>query len=145
MMSEVTITHAGPEHAGEYRCLARNLYGSDELIFRLFVKGDMHEALIFPQPSKDITAELKYFLFHIERPATPEEVRVSEVWSRRARVTWRVARGAMVSHYSLQYRALTRDLSSATLDAPLPALLDTWDSPEVLNLTLTNSDLLHVA
>lgn len=39
MVSEVTIPHAGPEHAGEYRCLARNLYGSGELVFRLFVKG----------------------------------------------------------------------------------------------------------
>ncbi|KAL0892915.1 hypothetical protein ABMA27_014593 [Loxostege sticticalis] len=118
IMSEVTIAHAGPEHAGEYRCLARNLYGTDELLFRLFVK---------------------------ERPNIPDEVRVSEVWPRRARVTWRIARGAMVSHYSLQYRALTRDLTNAPLDAPLPALLDTWDSPEVLNLTLANSDLLHVA
>ncbi|XP_063825275.1 cell adhesion molecule Dscam2-like [Ostrinia nubilalis] len=116
--SEVTIAHAGPEHAGEYKCLARNLYGTDELIFRLFVK---------------------------ERPNIPDEVRVSEVWPRRARVTWRIARGAMVSHYSLQYRALTRDLANAPLDAPLPALLDTWDTPEVLNLTLANSDLLHVA
>ncbi|KAJ8730195.1 hypothetical protein PYW07_017233 [Mythimna separata] len=118
MTSEVTIPHAGPEHAGEYRCLARNLYGSDELVYRLFVK---------------------------ERPSVPEEVRVSEVWSRKARVTWRVARGAMVSHYSLQYRALTRDLTHASLDAPLPALLDNWDTPDVLNLTLANSDLLHVA
>ncbi|XP_072932101.1 cell adhesion molecule Dscam2-like [Epargyreus clarus] len=118
MTSEITITHAGPEHAGDYRCLARNLYGSDELIFRLFVK---------------------------ERPNTPEEVRVSEVWSRRARVTWRVARGALVSHYSLQYRALSHELANAPLNAPLPALLDTWDTPDVLNLTLANSDLLHVA
>ncbi|KAM3964353.1 cell adhesion molecule Dscam2 [Aphomia sociella] len=118
MISEVSISHAGPEHAGEYRCLARNLYGSDELIFRLFVK---------------------------ERPAIPEEVRVSEVWSRRARVTWRIARGALVSHYSLQYRALNRDLSNAPLDAPLPAILDTWDSSEVHNITIANSDLLHVA
>jgi hypothetical protein len=39
LISEVMIAHAGPEHAGEYRCLARNLYGSDELLFRLFVKG----------------------------------------------------------------------------------------------------------
>lgn len=39
LTSEITIAHSGPEHAGEYRCLARNLYGSDELIFRLFVKG----------------------------------------------------------------------------------------------------------
>lgn len=39
MTSEITITHAGPEHAGDYRCLARNLYGTDELVFRLFVKG----------------------------------------------------------------------------------------------------------
>lgn len=83
--------------------------------------------------------------FVTERPNIPEEVRISEVWSRRARVTWRVARGALVSHYSLQYRALTRDLTNAPLDAPLPALLDTWDAPEVLNLTLANSDLLHVA
>lgn len=37
--SEITINHAGPEHAGDYRCLARNLYGNDELLFRLFVKG----------------------------------------------------------------------------------------------------------
>ncbi|XP_052759492.1 cell adhesion molecule Dscam2-like isoform X1 [Galleria mellonella] len=118
ILSEITITHAGPEHAGEYRCLARNLYGSDELIYRLFVK---------------------------ERPAIPEEVRVSEVWSRRARVTWRIPRGALVSHYSLQYRALNRDLTNAPLDAPLPALLDTWDSSEILNITLANSDLLHVA
>lgn len=70
---------------------------------------------------------------------------MSEVWSRRARVTWRIARGALVSHYSLQYRALTRDLTNAPLDAPLPAMLDTWDTPEVVNLTLANSDLLHVA
>ncbi|RVE41964.1 hypothetical protein evm_013388 [Chilo suppressalis] len=118
LVSEVAIAHAGPEHAGEYRCLARNLYGTDELLFRLFVK---------------------------ERPNIPEEVRVSEVWSRRARVTWRIARGAQVSHYSLQYRPLTRDLTNAPLDAPLPNLLDTWDTPEVLNLTLANSDLLHVA
>lgn len=75
----------------------------------------------------------------------PEEVRVSEVWSRRARVTWRIARGAMVSHYSLQYRSLTRELTNAPLDAPLPAMLDNWATPEVLNITLTNSDLLHVA
>ncbi|KAI5651983.1 immunoglobulin domain-containing protein [Phthorimaea operculella] len=118
MTSEITITHSGPEHAGEYKCLARNLYGSDELVFRLFVK---------------------------ERPNVPEEVRISEVWSRRARVTWRVNRGALVSHYSLQYRALTRDLTNAPLDAPLPASLDTWDTPEVVNVTLANSDLLHVA
>lgn len=39
LTSEITIAHAGPEHAGEYRCLARNLYGSDELLYRLFVKG----------------------------------------------------------------------------------------------------------
>lgn len=39
LSSEVMIAHTGPEHAGEYRCLARNLYGSDELIYRLFVKG----------------------------------------------------------------------------------------------------------
>lgn len=39
MTSEITISHAGPEHAGDYRCMARNLYGSDELLFRLFVKG----------------------------------------------------------------------------------------------------------
>ncbi|XP_045771663.1 Down syndrome cell adhesion molecule-like protein Dscam2 [Maniola jurtina] len=118
MTSEITITHAGPEHAGDYRCMARNLYGTDELLFRLFVK---------------------------ERPSTPEEVRISEVWSRKARVTWRLARGAFVSHYSLQYRPLTRDLTNAPLNAPLPALLDSWDSPEVLNITLANSDLLHVA
>lgn len=83
--------------------------------------------------------------FHTERPSVPEEVRVSEVWSRKARVTWRVARGALVSHYSLQYRALTRDLSHVPLDAPLPALLDNWDTQDVLNITLANSDLLHVA
>ncbi|CAB3253560.1 unnamed protein product [Arctia plantaginis] len=118
ILSEVTIPHAGPEHAGEYRCLARNLYGSGELVFRLFVK---------------------------ERPSVPEEVRVSEVWSRKARVTWRVTRGALVSHYSLQYRALTRDLSHSSLDAPLPPLLDSWETQDVLNLTLANSDLLHVA
>ncbi|CAH2106530.1 unnamed protein product [Euphydryas editha] len=117
MTSEITISHAGPEHAGDYRCMARNLYGSDELLFRLFVK---------------------------ERPNTPEEVRISEVWSRKARVTWRVAR-AFVSHYSLQYRALARDLTNAPLNAPLPALLDSWESPDVLNITLANSDLLHVA
>ncbi|XP_037872857.1 cell adhesion molecule Dscam2 isoform X2 [Bombyx mori] len=116
--SEMTINHAGPEHAGEYRCLARNLYGADELVFRLFVK---------------------------ERPSIPEEVRISDVWPRKARITWRMARGAMVSHYSIQYRALNRELTTAPLDAPLPALLDTWDTPEVLNLTLGNSDLLHVA
>lgn len=40
MTSEITIAHTGPEHAGEYRCLARNLYGTDELTFRLFVKGE---------------------------------------------------------------------------------------------------------
>lgn len=80
-----------------------------------------------------------------ERPSTPEEVRVSEVWSRKARVTWRLVRGALVSHYFLQYRPLTRDLTSTTLDAPLPTLLDTWDTNEVLNVTLTNSDLLHIA
>ncbi|KAJ0177118.1 hypothetical protein K1T71_007127 [Dendrolimus kikuchii] len=118
MTSEITIPHAGPEHAGEYRCLARNLYGSDELIYRLFVK---------------------------ERPNIPEEVRVSEVWSRRARVTWRIARGALVAQYSLQYRALTHELTNVPLDAPLPAMLDNWDASDVLNLTLTNSDLLHVA
>ncbi|KAI8435829.1 hypothetical protein MSG28_004046 [Choristoneura fumiferana] len=117
MVSEITITHAGPEHAGEYRCLARNLYGNDELMYRLYVK---------------------------ERPNIPEEVRISEVWSRRARVTWRLARGALVSHYSLQYRALNRDLK-APLDTPLTSLLDNWDLPEVLNLTLANSDLLNVA
>lgn len=39
MISELTINHAAPEHAGEYRCHARNLYGNDELAFRLFVKG----------------------------------------------------------------------------------------------------------
>ncbi|XP_045529464.1 Down syndrome cell adhesion molecule-like protein Dscam2 isoform X2 [Pieris brassicae] len=117
MMSEITITHAGPEHAGDYRCLARNLYGTDELVFRLFVK---------------------------ERPSVPEEVRISEVWSRKARITWRVTRGAIVSHYSLQYRSLARDLTNAPLNAPLPAL-ETWDSLEVLNITLANSDLLHVA
>ncbi|CAG4980130.1 unnamed protein product [Colias eurytheme] len=110
MMSEITITHAGPEHAGDYRCLARNLYGTDELIFRLFVK---------------------------ERPSVPEEVRISEVWSRRARVTWRAARNTAVSQYALQYRALP-----PTPDA-LP--LDAWTSPDVLNVTLANSDLLHVA
>ncbi|CAG9786252.1 unnamed protein product [Diatraea saccharalis] len=118
LVSEIAIAHAGPEHAGEYRCLARNLYGTDELLFKLFVK---------------------------ERPNIPEEVRVSEVWSRRARVTWRIARGALVSHYSLQYRPLSREVTNAPLDAPLPTLLDTWDSPEVLNLTLAISDLLHVA
>ncbi|KAL4709858.1 hypothetical protein ACJJTC_003821 [Scirpophaga incertulas] len=116
-ISEVIIAHAGPEHAGEYRCLARNLYGTDELNFRLFVK---------------------------ERPNVPEEVRVSEVWSRKARITWRIARGALVSHYSLQYRALTRDLSSSPLDTPLISHLDTWDSSDVLNITLANSDLLHI-
>lgn len=84
-------------------------------------------------------------LFHTERPSVPEEVRVSEVWSRKARVTWRVTRGALVSHYSLQYRALTRDLSHSSIDAPLPPLLDSWDTQDVLNLTLANSDLLHVA
>lgn len=118
MQSEVTIPHAGPEHAGEYRCLARNLYGSDELLFKLFVK---------------------------ERPSVPDEVRISEVWSRKARVTWRLARGALVSHYSLQYRALSRDSSSAQLEAHLPPLLDNWDTQDILNLTLANSDLLHVA
>lgn len=41
MTSEITISHAGPEHAGDYRCMARNLYGSDELLFRLFVKGQI--------------------------------------------------------------------------------------------------------
>ncbi|XP_041978184.1 Down syndrome cell adhesion molecule-like protein Dscam2 isoform X2 [Aricia agestis] len=117
MTSEITIAAAGPEHAGEYRCLARNLYGSDELLFRLFVK---------------------------ERPNIPEEVRISEVWSRKARVTWRVARGAMVSHYSLQYRPLTRDLGDEPLNAPLPALLGNWDTPDVMNITLANSDLLHI-
>ncbi|XP_063362199.1 cell adhesion molecule Dscam2-like isoform X1 [Cydia amplana] len=116
-VSEITITHAGPEHAGEYRCLARNLYGNDELVYRLYVK---------------------------ERPNIPEEVRISEVWSRRARVTWRIARGALVSHYSLQYRALNRDLT-VSLDTPLTGLLENWDSAEVLNLTLANSDLLHVS
>lgn len=84
-------------------------------------------------------------LFVIERPSTPEEMRISEVWSRKARVTWRVARGAFVSHYTLQYRPLTRDLTNAPLNAPLPALLDTWDSSDVMNITLANSDLLHVA
>ncbi|XP_038212053.1 Down syndrome cell adhesion molecule-like protein Dscam2 [Zerene cesonia] len=113
MMSEITITHAGPEHAGDYRCLARNLYGTDELIFRLFVK---------------------------ERPSVPEEVRISEVWSRRARVTWRAARNSAVSQYALQYRAL-----APAPDALPPAPLDAWNSPDVLNVTLANSDLLHVA
>ncbi|XP_050670945.1 cell adhesion molecule Dscam2-like [Leptidea sinapis] len=117
IVSELTINHAEPEHAGDYRCSARNLYGTDDVLFRLFVK---------------------------ERPSVPEEVRISEVWSRKARLTWRVARGAMVSHYSLQYRPLTRDLSNAPLNAPLPAL-DMWNSAEVLNVTLANSDLLHVA
>ncbi|CAG9094267.1 unnamed protein product [Plutella xylostella] len=117
LLTELTIAHVGPEHAGEYACHARNLYGSDQLTFRLFVK---------------------------ERPSTPEEMRVSEVWSRRARVTWRVARGALVSHYSVQYRALSRDPSPA-IDAPLPALLDSWTGPDVLNLTLASLDLLHVA
>lgn len=42
MTSEITITHAGPEHAGDYRCMARNLYGTDELLFRLFVKGETY-------------------------------------------------------------------------------------------------------
>lgn len=42
MTSEITISHAGPEHAGDYRCMARNLYGSDELMFRLFVKGNYY-------------------------------------------------------------------------------------------------------
>lgn len=85
-----------------------------------------------------------YQLNPTERPSTPEEMRVSEVWSRRARVTWRVARGALVSHYSVQYRALSRDPSPA-IDAPLPALLDSWTGPDVLNLTLASLDLLHVA
>ncbi|KAG6445859.1 hypothetical protein O3G_MSEX004154 [Manduca sexta] len=116
--SEVTIAHAGPEHAGEYRCQARNLYGSDDIVYRLFVK---------------------------ERPSVPEEVRISEVWSRRARITWRVTRGVLISHYILQYRALTRDFANAPVDAPLPALLDTWDTPEILNVTLAASDLVHVA
>lgn len=39
LVSEMVITNTGPEHAGEYRCHARNLYGNDELIFKLFVKG----------------------------------------------------------------------------------------------------------
>lgn len=84
-----------------------------------------------------------YFLYQ-ERPSVPEEVRITEVWSRKARVTWRVTRGAVVSHYSLQYRSLARDLTNAPLNVPLPAL-ETWDSLEVLNITLANSDLLHVA
>ncbi|CAH2037690.1 unnamed protein product, partial [Iphiclides podalirius] len=116
--SEITITHAGPEHAGDYQCLARNLYGNDAILFRLFVK---------------------------ERPNVPEEVRISELWSRRARITWRVAKGVIVSHYTLQYKALKLDMPNVVSNIPVPTLSSTWDTPGVVNVTLTNSDLLHVA
>lgn len=75
----------------------------------------------------------------------PDEVRISELWSRKARVTWRAARGVIVSHYTLQYKALAVDMTNVGLSVPIPTLMNTWDTPEVVNVTLTNSDLLHVA